>query len=270
MQITGSQFTNTAAVLGNDLATFPDFPAEIRAPVQAPCPACPGFQVHFSSTEIYTPGDQPDVLVAMNPAALKVNVKDLPQQRDRDHRHGRVRPTRNLKKAEFESNPLEDGSLAGLPRRSRCRSRRAPRPRSIRVRGADGQGEASLQELLRARDDLLAVQPADFETTIRVAREEVRQEAGDRRGQHHWRSRRASRVLRRERGSSSTHLRGRAGAKRAGHLPQHDRATRRPGARARRGEPPQRGVPLFLRLVSDHAGEQHPARAGEATRTSAW
>ena len=73
MQITGSQFTNTAAMLGNDLATFPDFPAEIRAPAGT-LPGVSGFQVNFSSRDVFTPGDAVDVLVAMNPAALATNV----------------------------------------------------------------------------------------------------------------------------------------------------------------------------------------------------
>src|ERR1700740_2555792 len=71
MQITGSQFTNTAAIVGNALATFPDFPAEIRAPAGPPF-GVSGFQLNFAAKDIFTPGDQPDVLVAMNPAALKV------------------------------------------------------------------------------------------------------------------------------------------------------------------------------------------------------
>jgi 2-oxoglutarate ferredoxin oxidoreductase subunit alpha len=110
MQITGSQFTNTAALLGNDLATFPDFPAEIRAPAGT-LPGVSGFQVNFASKEIHTPGDDPDVLVAMNPAALKVNLKDLPQNgilvADTD-----AFDRRNLQKAGYEVSPLEDGSLA--------------------------------------------------------------------------------------------------------------------------------------------------------------
>src|SRR3954463_46234 len=76
MQLTGSQFTNSTALLGIDLATFPDFPAEIRAP-QGTLPGVSGFQLHFSSDRIYTPGDNCDVLVAMNAAALKVNLKSL-------------------------------------------------------------------------------------------------------------------------------------------------------------------------------------------------
>src|SRR5262245_12086408 len=76
MQITGSQFTNTVALYGNDLATFPDFPAEIRAPAGT-LPGVSGFQLHFASSDVYTPGDAVDVLIAMNPAALKMKVPDL-------------------------------------------------------------------------------------------------------------------------------------------------------------------------------------------------
>src|SRR5262245_47895603 len=76
MQITGTQFTNTSAVFGNDSSTLPDFPAEIRAPAGS-LPGVSGFQVNFSSRDIKTPGDEPNVLVAMNPAALKVNIADL-------------------------------------------------------------------------------------------------------------------------------------------------------------------------------------------------
>ncbi len=76
MQITGSQFTNTVALYGNDLATLPDFPAEIRAPAGT-LPGVSGFQVHFSSSDVYTPGDSVDALIAMNPAALKMNIADL-------------------------------------------------------------------------------------------------------------------------------------------------------------------------------------------------
>ena len=78
MQLTGDRFTSETAVLGNDLSTLPDFPAEIRAPAGS-LPGVSGFQVHFADHDILTPGDQPNVLVAMNPAALKTNLKDLPQ-----------------------------------------------------------------------------------------------------------------------------------------------------------------------------------------------
>ncbi|NDD65932.1 MAG: 2-oxoglutarate ferredoxin oxidoreductase subunit alpha, partial [Acidobacteria bacterium] len=76
MQITGTQFTSTSAIIGNDISTLPDFPAEIRAPAGS-LPGVSGFQLNFSSQDIRTPGDEPNVLVAMNPAALKVNIGDL-------------------------------------------------------------------------------------------------------------------------------------------------------------------------------------------------
>src|ERR671938_685029 len=76
MQLTGTQFTNNTALVGNDISTLPDFPAEIRAPAGS-LPGVSGFQINFSNRDIRTPGDAPDVLVAMNPAALKVNLRDL-------------------------------------------------------------------------------------------------------------------------------------------------------------------------------------------------
>src|ERR687896_2673466 len=78
MQLTGSRFTSETALIGNDLSTLPDFPAEIRAPAGS-IPGVSGFQIHFSDHDILTPGDAPDVLVAMNPAALQANVSDLPE-----------------------------------------------------------------------------------------------------------------------------------------------------------------------------------------------
>src|SRR6266516_489457 len=76
MQLTGTQFTNTSAIMGNDISTLPDFPAEIRAPAGT-LAGVSGFQVHFSSNDIHTPGDKLNALIAMNPAALKTNLKDL-------------------------------------------------------------------------------------------------------------------------------------------------------------------------------------------------
>jgi len=111
MQLTGTQFTNTSAVLGNDISTLPDFPAEIRAPAGS-LPGVSGFQLNFSSQDIRTPGDQPNVLVAMNPAALKVNLSDLEDGgtiiiNTDEFEKG------NLKKAAYEVNPLEDDTLKG-------------------------------------------------------------------------------------------------------------------------------------------------------------
>jgi 2-oxoglutarate ferredoxin oxidoreductase subunit alpha len=106
MQLTGTQFSNTSAQMGNDLATFPDFPAEIRAP-QGTVAGVSGFQVHFGAVEINTPGDEPDVLIAMNPAALKANISDL-------RRDGIVIVNEDaftslgFKKAGYEVNPLDN------------------------------------------------------------------------------------------------------------------------------------------------------------------
>ena len=111
MQITGSQFTNTAALFGNDLATFPDFPAEIRAPAGT-LPGVSGFQVNFSSRDVYTPGDSVDVLVAMNPAALKMNLADLKMGGILIVNIDNFKET-DLKKAQATTNPLEDHSLDG-------------------------------------------------------------------------------------------------------------------------------------------------------------
>jgi 2-oxoglutarate/2-oxoacid ferredoxin oxidoreductase subunit alpha len=111
MQISGSQFTSTAALFGNDLATFPDFPAEIRAPAGT-LPGVSGFQVQFSATDVYTPGDAVDVLVAMNPAALKMNVKDLKANGILIVNSDSFADA-DLKKAHVTSNPLEDHSLDG-------------------------------------------------------------------------------------------------------------------------------------------------------------
>ena len=111
MQLTGQQFTNNTALLGIDLATFPDFPAEIRAPIGT-LPGVSGFQLHFSSNRVYTPGDIADVLVAMNAAALKVNLKSIKPG-------GKIIANidgfdaKNLRLANYPEgiNPLEDGSL---------------------------------------------------------------------------------------------------------------------------------------------------------------
>ena len=109
MQLTGSRFTDATAVVGNDLATLPDFPAEIRAPAGTPH-GVSAFQIHFASRDILTPGDHPNVLVAMNPAALITQLTALEKggtlivNEDGFSAH-------NLRKAGYESNPLEDESL---------------------------------------------------------------------------------------------------------------------------------------------------------------
>jgi 2-oxoglutarate ferredoxin oxidoreductase subunit alpha len=111
IQITGSQFTLTTALAGNDLATFPDFPAEIRAPAGTTF-GVSAFQIHFGSRDIKTAGDAPDVLVTLNPAALKVNLDDLVPGGMIIADTGAF-TDRNLKKAGFDANPFDDGSLDG-------------------------------------------------------------------------------------------------------------------------------------------------------------
>src|SRR5687768_3483208 len=110
MQLTGSQFTLSTALAGNDLATFPDFPAEIRAP-QGTTFGVSAFQINFGSATIDTAGDEPDVLIAMNPAALKTNVEALKTGGLIIVDEGEF-GARNLAKAGYEQSPLEDGSLA--------------------------------------------------------------------------------------------------------------------------------------------------------------
>src|SRR5262249_25193223 len=110
MQLTGTQFTNKTAILGNDLATLPDSPAEIRAPAGS-LPGVSGFQVSFSNRDIRTPGDAPNVLVAMNPAALKVNLGDL-EAGGMLIVNTDAFTEQNLHKANYASNQLEDGSLS--------------------------------------------------------------------------------------------------------------------------------------------------------------
>lgn len=111
MQLTGTQFTATTAFIGNDVVTLPDYPAEIRAPAGT-LYGVSGFQLHFSSKDILTPGDSPDVLIALNPAALKINLKYLKKDAiiivNSD-----AFDSKNLSLANYETNPLEDGSLDG-------------------------------------------------------------------------------------------------------------------------------------------------------------
>jgi len=110
-QVAGLQFTNTAALIGNDISTVPEIPAEIRAPAGS-LPGVSSFQVSFSSYDIHTPGDAPDVLVAMNPAALKTNLSDLPKGGTVIVNTDEFNDV-NLRKAAYEANPLTDGAISG-------------------------------------------------------------------------------------------------------------------------------------------------------------
>src|SRR5215207_8125789 len=109
MQLTGDRFTSETATFGNDLSTLPNFPAEIRAPAGT-LPGVSSFQLHFANYDIVTPGDRPDVLVAMNPAALKANIADLPAGGILIANTDEF-TKRNLTKVGYDANPLEDGSL---------------------------------------------------------------------------------------------------------------------------------------------------------------
>src|SRR5260370_33563207 len=111
MQLTGTEFTREAALHGNDLATFPDYPAEIRAPAGTTA-GVSGYQIQFAAHEVFSPGDQPDTLVAMNPAALKVHLSDLKRGGLLILNEATFKPA-DLERAGWKSNPLTDGSLDG-------------------------------------------------------------------------------------------------------------------------------------------------------------
>src|SRR5438128_1299904 len=150
MQLTGTQFTNTSAIVGNDISTLPDFPAEIRAPAGS-LPGVSGFQLNFSNHDIRTPGDQPGVLVAMNPAALKVNLPDLEEGGTLIINSDEF-TKENLEHAAYRSNPLEDGSLTGY----RVHTIAGERPVFQRVRPVSGVFEILLGELVTVNDQRAA------------------------------------------------------------------------------------------------------------------
>ena len=239
--------------MGNDLATLPDFPAEIRAPAGS-LPGVSGFQVHFADHEIFTPGDQPNVLVAMNPAALKTNLEGPAEGRRADRQHRRLQ----------RAQPAE-GGVRGEPARRR-HARRLPRARGGADvddgRGAEGgRGDhlargGALEELLRARADAVALPPAD-RGDARLHRGEVRQEPRDRRGEHArlqggLQLRRDVRGLRRL-------VRDRAGAAAARPLPP-DHGQHRDELRPDRGLEAL-GPAAVPRRLPDHAGLLDPRGA---------
>jgi len=143
MQLAGSRFTDATAVLGNDLATLPNFPAEIRAPAGT-IAGVSAFQIHFASQDILTPGDAPNVLVAMNPAALKANLAEVDAGATIIVNEDAFRK-RNLEKAGYESNPLEDGSLAEY------RVHRIPMT-SLTTRAVEEIEDASTRDAGRAKN----------------------------------------------------------------------------------------------------------------------
>ena len=247
MQLAGSRFTDATAMLGNDLATLPNFPAEIRAPAGT-LAGVSAFQIHFASRDILTPGDKPNVLVAMNPAALKANLAEVDRGATLIVNEDAF-SKRNLEKAGYSSNPLEDGSLSAF------RVHRIPMT-SLTVRAVEGVEDASTRDAGRAKnlfalgvlswlygrptdgtkrwiEHKFASKPAvllanlaafnagwSFGETTELLDVQYTRQAGDRR--------------------------------RAGHVPQrqrHDRAV----AGADRGERPQRAG-AAARELSDHTG----------------
>ncbi len=143
MQLAGSRFTDATAMLGNDLATLPNFPAEIRAPAGT-LAGVSAFQIHFASRDILTPGDKPNVLVAMNPAALKANLAELDRGASLIVNEDAF-SKRNLEKAGYASNPLEDGSLSAF------RVHRIPMT-SLTVAAVEGVEDASTRDAGRAKN----------------------------------------------------------------------------------------------------------------------
>jgi 2-oxoglutarate ferredoxin oxidoreductase subunit alpha len=143
MQLTGDRFTNATAILGNDLATLPDFPAEIRAP-RGTLHGVSAFQIQFASRDILTPGDEPNVLVAMNPAALRTNI-DLLEKGGTVIANEDEFTERNLAKAGYASNPLDDGSLAGY------QLYRVPME-SLTLRATEGIAGVTKREAERAKN----------------------------------------------------------------------------------------------------------------------
>jgi 2-oxoglutarate/2-oxoacid ferredoxin oxidoreductase subunit alpha len=143
MQLAGSRFTDATALVGNDLATLPNFPAEIRAPAGT-LAGVSAFQIHFASRDILTPGDAPNVLVAMNPAALKANLPELERSATIIVNEDAF-SKRNLDKAGYDSNPLEDGSLSAY------RVHRVPMT-TLTTRAVEGVEDASTRDAGRAKN----------------------------------------------------------------------------------------------------------------------
>ena len=143
MQLAGSRFTDATAMVGNDLATLPNFPAEIRAPAGT-LAGVSAFQIHFASRDILTPGDKPNVLVAMNPAALKANLAEIDRGATLIVNEDAF-SKRNLEKAGYASNPLEDGSLSAY------RVHRIPMT-SLTVAAVEGIEDVSTRDAGRAKN----------------------------------------------------------------------------------------------------------------------
>ena len=255
MQLTGDRFTQETASFGNDLSTLPNFPAEIRAP-QGTLPGVSSFQVHFADHDILTPGDRPDVLVSMNPAALRANLPDLPNGATIIVDTNDFTP-RNLTKAGYAENPLENDSLAEF---------------ALHAVDLTGMTVEAVKEFGLSRKDASRAKnmfalglvswmygrPTDGTITFLERRFAKVPEIRD----ANIAAFRAGLELRRDHRGLRRPVRDQACPDGAGHLPQHHRQPRavlRPGRR--RGAVGAAAVP---RLLPDHPGQRHPPRAQQA------
>ena len=251
MQVAGSRFTDASALFGNDLATLPSFPAEIRAPAGT-LPGVSSFQVQIADFDILTAGDQPDCLVAMNPAALKKELKDL-RQGGTLVVNSDAFDERNLAKAGYQTNPLDDGTLDGFRVISVPMDELTKE--AVKDSGVSGRSVLRSKNFLRPRPPGLAV-PSPDRANSRMGSEEVRQDAGSGERQHRgvpgrihpWRGDR----------SRQDHLRHQARCSRARDLHQHQRQLG-PGLGSDRSLQAVRAAAV-LRVVSDHPGLRHPPR----------
>ena len=261
MQLTGDRFTSETATLGNDLATFPDFPAEIRAPAGS-LPGVSGFQVHFADHDILTAGDRPDVLVAMNPAALKTNIADLPKG-------GTIIVNtdafndRTLQKAGYAANPLEDGSLADYHLHEVALT-------SMTVGALKGIEGITSREAERSKNFFaLGLMSWLYHRPVEGTIAFIEQKFAKRPEivEANTKAFRAGLELRRDVGGLRRLVRGRAGAARARHLPADHRAT----PRSRTASSPRPSCP-GCRSSSARTRSRRPRRSwrsSPAARSSA-
>ena len=255
MQLAGDRFTQETAAFGNDLSTLPNFPAEIRAPAGT-LPGVSSFQLHFADHDILTPGDAPDVLVAMNPAALKANLADLPRGADIIANTDEF-TKRNLTRVGYAANPLEDGSLSGY-------NVHAVAITSMTVKALE-EIDVSRKEAERAKNmfalGLLSwLYNRPLEGTLKFLESKFAEQARDHEGEHRGLPGRLE--LRRDHRGLLGPVRGQAGDPGPGHVPEHHRQ-QRPGLRPGRRVPAVRAAAV-PRLLPDHAGLGHPARAVQA------
>ena len=254
MQLTGSQFTRTAAVFGNDISTLPDFPAEIRAPAGS-LPGVSGFQISFSSAEIYTPGDEPDVLVAMNPAALRTNVGELPAGGALIVNSDAF-SANNLKKAGYDTNPLQDGSL------KKFNVFEVPIS-ALNTRALEGLDMTSKQVDLTKNFFALGLMFWLYERSMEPTLRWIQGRFGAKPviAEANSRALKAGYAFGETTEMFHTTYRVAPAKLAPGHVPQHHRQRGDGAGLRRRGE--ARQARAGLRLVPHHAGERHPASARE-------